>query len=69
MTIATIIPVPPEVQNRAWQQAYALVTDHLDQLDPVQRAVAAGIAWRKAGTLTWDQCQDAARLYQRVVGA
>lgn len=67
MTLATIIPVPPEVQNRAWSEAYTLITDHLDRMDPTQIAVAADIARRKAHTLDWAQCQDARRLWARVV--
>lgn len=68
MTISTIIPVPHTVQTLAWQQAYALITDHIDALDPVQIAIAADIARRKVPTLDWEQCRDAARLYGRVVG-
>ena len=67
MTLATIIPVPPTVQAIAWSQAYTLLTDHLERMDPTQVAIVADIARRKANTLDWTQCQDARRLFSRVV--
>ena len=61
------VPVPHQVQRRAWEAAYELRTNFADRLTLQQNVAMEVLIRMEPARLGWSECGEAMCLYARLV--
>ena len=61
------IPVPHQVQRRAWEAAWTLGQDFAERMTPGQTVRMSAIAMREPDRLSWADCGDALATWNIIV--